>query len=124
MPKDDKDDAPLWRVDDPLKTVAPIVQAQLQQQLAPPPVATPTPTTTSGQPTTTTSTTTTSTTPPPPPPPLPFSPATLYDPANYQNFAVLNDGIRFFFDQGAILPDSYGALQVLVPRSAIDPMIA
>lgn len=58
------------------------------------------------------------------PPPLPFSPATLYDPANYQNFAVLNDGIRFFFDQGAILPDSYGALQVLVPRSAIDPMIA
>ncbi|SIL31437.1 Immunogenic protein MPT64 precursor [Mycobacteroides abscessus subsp. abscessus] len=100
------------------------MQAQLQQQLAPPPVATPTPATTSGQPTTTTSTTTTSTTPPPPPPPLPFSPATLYDPANYQNFAVLNDGIRFFFDQGAILPDSYGALQVLVPRSAIDPMIA
>ncbi|SKY32645.1 immunogenic protein MPT64 [Mycobacteroides abscessus subsp. massiliense] len=123
VPKDDKDDAPLWRVDDPLKTVAPIVQAVLQQQLAPPPVATPTPTTTSGQPTTT-STTATSTTPPPPPPPLPFSPATLYDPANYQNFAVLNDGIRFFFDQGAILPDSYGALQVLVPRSAIDPMIA
>lgn len=41
VPKDDKDDAPLWRVDDPLKTVAPIVQAQLQQQLAPPPVATP-----------------------------------------------------------------------------------
>ncbi|SIM09139.1 Immunogenic protein MPT64 precursor [Mycobacteroides abscessus subsp. abscessus] len=37
---------------------------------------------------------------------------------------MLNDGIRFFFDQGAILPDSYGALQVLVPRSAIDPMIA
>ncbi|MBF9351700.1 immunogenic protein MPB64 [Mycobacteroides chelonae] len=120
--QDDKDSAPLWRVDDPLKTVAPIVQAQLQQQLAPPPVATPTPTTTSGQPTTTTSAT--STTTPPPPPPLPFSPASLYNPSNYQNFAVLNDGVMFFFDQGAILPDSYGALQVLVPRSAIDPMIA
>lgn len=117
--QDDKDSAALWRVDDPLKTVAPIVQAQLQQQLAP--VATPTPTTTSGQPTTTTSTTTTT---PPPPPPLPFSPASLYNPSNYQNFAVLNDGVMFFFDQGAILPDSYGALQVLVPRSAIDPMIA
>ncbi|WP_371750677.1 RsiV family protein [Mycobacteroides sp. LB1] len=116
---DDKENVPLWRVDDPLKTVAPVVQAQLQQQLAPP-VAPPTPTTTSGQPTTTTSATTTT---PPPPPPLPFSPASLYNPANYQNFAVLNDGVMFFFDQGAILPDSYGALQVLVPRSAIDPML-
>ncbi|WP_166548223.1 MULTISPECIES: RsiV family protein [unclassified Mycobacteroides] len=117
---DDKENVPLWRVDDPLKTVAPIVQALLQQQLAPP-VAPPTPTTTSGQPTTTTSSTTTT---PPPPPPLPFSPASLYNPANYQNFAILNDGVAFYFDQGALLPDSFGALQVLVPRSAIDPMIA
>lgn len=110
---DDKEHTPLWQVDDPLKTVAPIVQAELQQQLAPPPpVDSPTPPAQSGEPTTT------------PPPPLPIAPTALYNPANYQNFAVVNDGVIFFFDQGVLLPDSVGALQVLVPRSAIDPMIA
>ena len=118
---DDKESTPLWRVDDPLKTVAPIVQAELQQQLAPPPpVAPPTPPAQPGQPVTATPTTT----PPPPPPPLPIATTALYNPANYQNFAVVNDGVIFFFDQGVLLPDSAGALQVLVPRSAIDPMIA
>jgi Protein of unknown function (DUF3298) len=116
---DDKENTPLWRVDDPLKTVAPIVQAELQQQLAPP-VAPPTPPAQPGQPVTATP----STTPPPPPPPLPIATTALYNPANYQNFAVVNDGVIFFFDQGVLLPDSAGALQVLVPRSAIDPMIA
>lgn len=117
---DDKEHAPLWRVDDPLKIVAPIVQAELQQQLAPPPpVAPPTPPAQPGQPVTTTPTTTA-----PPPPPLPFAQAALYNPANYQNFAVVNDGVIFFFDQGVLLPASTGALHVLVPRSAIDPMIA
>jgi hypothetical protein len=118
---DDKLNTPLWRVDDPLTTVAPIVQAGLQQQLAPPPPVTPpTPPAEAGQPVTPTPTTT----PPLPPPPLPFASAALYNPANYQNFAVVNDGVIFFFDQGVLLPDSFGALQVLVPRSAIDPMIA
>lgn len=102
---DDKEHAPLWQVDDPLKTVAPIVQAELQQQLAPPSPDTTTPTATT-------------------PPPLPFVHSALYDPANYQNFAVVNDGVIFFFDQGALLPASAGAPHVLVPRSAIDPMIA
>lgn len=118
---DDKQNTPLWRVDDPLKTVAPIVQSELQQQLAPPPPVAPP--AQPGQPTTTT-TTPSSTTPPPPPPPLPFAPGALYNPANYQNFAVVNDGVIFFFDQGSLLPASAGALHVLVPRSAIDPMIA
>jgi Protein of unknown function (DUF3298) len=118
---DDKTTTPLWRVDDPLTTVAPLVQAQLQQQLAPPPpVAPPTPPAQPGQPVAATPTTT----PPPPPPPLPIATTALYNPANYQNFAVVNDGVIFFFDQGVLLPDSAGALQVLVPRSAIDPMIA
>ncbi|OBA80077.1 immunogenic protein MPB64 [Mycobacterium sp. 1164966.3] len=107
---DDKEHTPLWRVDDPLKTVAPIVQAELQKQLAPtPPPAQP------GQPAPAT---------PTPTPSLPIAQAALYNPANYQNFAVVNDGVIFFFDQGVLLPDSFGALQVLVPRSAIDPMIA
>ena len=55
--------------------------------------------------------------------PVTISPA-ANDPANYQNFAITNDGVIFFFDQGVLLPVSAGALQVLVPRSAIDPMIA
>jgi deazaflavin-dependent oxidoreductase (nitroreductase family) len=63
-------------------------------------------------------------TPTPPPPPLPIATTALYNPANYQNFAVVNDGVIFFFDQGVLLPASYGAVQVLAPRSAIDPMIA
>jgi hypothetical protein len=110
---DDKQNTPLWRVDDPLKTVAPIVQAELQKQQSPPP-----PPSQPGQPAAATPTTTPSATP------LPIAPAALYDPANYQNFAVVNDGVIFFFDQGVLLPDSAGPLQVLVPRSAIDPMIA
>jgi hypothetical protein len=117
---DDKLNTPLWRVDDPLTTVAPIVQAQLQQQLAPPPpVAPPAPPAQPGQPVAATPTAT-----PPPPPPLPIATTALYNPANYQNFAVVNDGVIFFFDQGVLLPNSFGAVQVLVPRSAIDPMLA
>lgn len=122
---DDKKNTPLWRVDDPLKTVAPIVQSELQKQLAPP--ATPAPTTTPATPTPTTtpvSPTTTPESPTPTAPPVNIAPAVLYDPANYQNFAVTNDGVIFFFDQGVMLPDAAGATQVLVPRSAIDPMIA
>jgi hypothetical protein len=87
---DDKK-TPLWRVDDPLKTVAPIVQAELQKQ--------------TGQ-------------------PVAIAPAALYNPTNYQDFAVTNEGVIFFFSQGQLLPDAAGATQVLVPRSAIDPMLA
>jgi hypothetical protein len=117
---DDKENTPLWRVDDPLKTVAPIVQAELQKQLAPPPPVAP-----PAAPGDAAAASPSSPTPAPPPPaPLPFATAALYNPANYQNFAVTNDGVIFFFDQGVLLPDSYGALQVLAPRSGIDPMIA
>lgn len=104
---DDKDNAPLWQVDDPLKTVAPIVQTELQQQLAP------------SQPASTTSGAAAAA-----PTPLPIAQAALYDPTNYQNFAVVNDGVIFFFDQGVLLPASAGGLHVLVPRATIDPMIA
>ena len=119
---DDKNNTPLWRVDDPLKTVGPIVQADLQKQLAPPPPAAPPAT----PPAATTPTTTSAPTTPPvaAPPPIAIAPAALYNPNNYQNFAVVNDGVIFFFDQGTLLPEAAGATQVLVPRSAIDPMLA
>lgn len=86
-PTDDKT-TPLWRVDDPLKTVFPIVQAELQKQG------------------------------------VVVSPTAGYDPLSYQEFAVTNDGVIFFFSQGVLLPPGAAATQVLVPRSAIDPMLA
>jgi hypothetical protein len=114
---DDKK-TPLWRVDDPLKTVAPIVQAELQKQTAPPAAIAPTAPPVANAPTT----------PPaaiaPTAPPVAIAPTALYDPNNYQDFAVTNDGVIFFFSQGQLLPEAAGATQVLVPRSAIDPMLA
>jgi hypothetical protein len=56
--------------------------------------------------------------------PVPISPEAGLDPANYQNFAVTNDGVIFFFSRGTLLPEAAGAMQVLVPRSLIDPMLA
>ena len=84
---DDKT-TPLWRVDDPLKTVFPIVQSELQKQA------------------------------------ISVSPTAGHDPMSYQEFAVTNDGVIFFFGQGVLLPPGAAATQVLVPRSAIDPMLA
>lgn len=46
------------------------------------------------------------------------------DPATYENFAITNDAIIFFFSQGELLPESAGALEVAVPRGPIDFMIA
>jgi hypothetical protein len=90
-PAGDDKKTPLWRVDDPLKVVFPIVQADLEKQM--------------GQPVT-------------------IAPTSAYNPQNYQDFAITNDGVIFFFSQGALLPEAAGATQVLVPRSAIDPMLA
>ena len=56
--------------------------------------------------------------------PLTIVPSAGLDPANYQNFAITNDGVIFFFSQGTLLPEAAGAVQVLVPRAAIDPMLA
>jgi Protein of unknown function (DUF3298) len=114
---DDKK-TPLWRVDDPLKTVAPIVQAELQKQMAPPAAIAPTAPPAANAPTA----------PPaanaPAAPPVAIAPTALYNPNNYQDFAVTNDGVIFFFSQGTLLPEAAGVTQVLVPRSAIDPMLA
>ena len=55
---------------------------------------------------------------------MPISPAAGLDPANYQNFAITNDGVIFFFSQGGLLPEAAGATQVLVQRSVIDPLLA
>ncbi|KAA1251041.1 DUF3298 domain-containing protein [Mycobacterium simiae] len=55
---------------------------------------------------------------------LSIAPTAGLDPANYQNFAITNDGITFFFNPGELLPQPAAATQALVPRSAIDSMLA
>ena len=51
-------------------------------------------------------------------------PSAGLDPTSYQNFAITNDAVIFFFDQGQLLPEAAGAISVSVPRGPIDPMIA
>jgi len=84
---DDTKTTPLWRVADPLKTVFPVVQSELQKQG------------------------------------VQVSPVAGHDPLSYQEFAVTNDGVIFFFSEGVLLPPGAAATQVLVPRSVIDPML-
>lgn len=53
-----------------------------------------------------------------------ISPAVGLNPATYENFAIQNDNLLFFFGQGTILPESAGALAVSIPRAPVDRMIA
>lgn len=46
------------------------------------------------------------------------------DPTHYQNFAITDDSVIFFFDRGALVADSAGALQASVPRSAVASLLA
>lgn len=51
-----------------------------------------------------------------------ISPGAGHDPTNYQNFAITDDSLIFYFAQGELLPSFAGATQVQVPRSAIPPL--
>ena len=46
------------------------------------------------------------------------------DPANYQNFALTDDSLIFFFSQGELFAESAGPVQATVPRAAVAPMLA
>jgi hypothetical protein len=50
-------------------------------------------------------------------------PATV-DPTVFQNFALTNDHLIFFFDRGAVLPDAVGAFEVSIPRETVNPLLA
>ena len=45
------------------------------------------------------------------------------DAANYQNFAITQTELVFFFDRGALMAGAAGAHTVHVPRNAIPPLI-
>ena len=43
---------------------------------------------------------------------------------NYQNFAITDDSVIFFFGQGELVPESAGATSATVPRSVLAPILA
>lgn len=51
-----------------------------------------------------------------------ISPGDGRDPAHYQNFAVTDDSVIFFFGRAELLPSYAGATSVTVPRNAIPPL--
>lgn len=44
------------------------------------------------------------------------------DPARYQNFAVTDDAVTFYFGRAELVPSYAGATSVTVPRNAIPPL--
>ncbi|HTM84232.1 MAG TPA: esterase [Mycobacterium sp.] len=46
------------------------------------------------------------------------------DPANYQNFALTDDAVIFFFGQGELLAGAAGATQASVPRAALAGLLS
>jgi hypothetical protein len=49
-------------------------------------------------------------------------PSTGLDPSHYQNFAITDDQLIFYFAPGEMLPAIAGPVQAQVPRSAIPPL--
>ncbi|BBZ05200.1 immunogenic protein MPT64 [Mycolicibacterium chitae] len=46
------------------------------------------------------------------------------NPRTYQNFALTDDSVIFFFDSGTLLAETAGAFQVSVPREPLDALLA
>ncbi|OBF13066.1 hypothetical protein A5730_00055 [Mycobacterium sp. ACS4054] len=49
-------------------------------------------------------------------------PSTGHDPTHYQNFAITDDELIFYFAPGEILPAFAGPVQARVPRNVIPPL--
>lgn len=45
-----------------------------------------------------------------------------HDPSHYQNFAITDDALIFYFAPGEILPTAAGEVRAQVPRNAIPPL--
>lgn len=55
---------------------------------------------------------------------LAIPPSVGLDPTHYQNFAITDDAVIFFFGQGEMLAEAAGASQASVPRSAVAQLLA
>jgi hypothetical protein len=49
-------------------------------------------------------------------------PSAGLDPSHYQNFAITDDALIFYFSPGELLPSFAGATQAQVPRGSIPPL--
>ncbi|MBI3216378.1 MAG: DUF3298 domain-containing protein [Mycobacterium sp.] len=54
--------------------------------------------------------------------PAPVAYADGMNPANYQNFAITDDDVIFYFGQGELMAQAAGAAQVRLPRSTLPPL--
>jgi uncharacterized protein DUF3298 len=52
------------------------------------------------------------------------SPSVGLDPAKYQNFALTDDALLFFFGQGELFAESAGPVEASVPRATVAPLLA
>ena len=46
------------------------------------------------------------------------------NPENYQNFALTDDSVTFFFSQGGLMAEAAGATKVSIPRAAVASLLA
>ena len=53
-----------------------------------------------------------------------ISPTIGLDPTHYQNFAITDDAVIFFFGQGELLSGAAGAGQARVPRTDLEALLA
>jgi hypothetical protein len=51
-------------------------------------------------------------------------PSVGLDPAKYQNFALTDDSLMFFFSQGELVSESAGPVEASVPRATVAPLLA
>jgi hypothetical protein len=51
-------------------------------------------------------------------------PSVGLDPSKYQNFALTDDAVIFFFGQGELLAESAGPVEASVPRATLAPLLA
>ena len=51
-------------------------------------------------------------------------PSVGLDPAKYQNFALTDDSLIFFFGQGELFAESAGPVEASVPRATLAPLLA
>ena len=51
-------------------------------------------------------------------------PSVGLNPSKYQNFALTDDAVLFFFSQGELFAEAAGPVQASVPRSTLAPLLA
>jgi hypothetical protein len=51
-------------------------------------------------------------------------PSVGLDPSKYQNFALTDDAVSFFFGQGELIAESAGPVEASVPRATLAPLLA